>query len=157
MASLAYSSSGKSFAALSENDPLNPELIPSHYGLYFKIDTDPLEPTPYHYVELRSDPDLNQSKQLYSMEKKFDVPGTFLKSILLKESPEDEGELVESAWIVFVPPFSRVLFASEETIGPLKEIEAQSNYHSIELEFAYKDKPQTTVIKFDTGKTLTII
>jgi len=157
LATLAYGASGKSFAALSENDLLNPGFIPSHYAMQFTVAPSSLEPTSYYYMELRTDSNLSESKQLYKVEKELDVPGTFLKSIRLKATPEEEGKFIESVWVVFVPPFGKVLFAPGETLEDLESIEQESIYSQMELVFGYKDRPQETVLRFDTSKTLSVI
>lgn len=157
LSALAYGASGKSFAALAADDLLNPELIPSHYGLQFTVAEDPLGPPSYRYVEFRNDPQQNQSKTLYEAEKEWSVPGTFLKSIVLRSGSDDEEKEVLSAWVVFVPPFGKVLFASADDVGDLEEISSQSYARQIGLEFGYKDRPQTSWIWFDVGKTLSII
>ncbi len=170
LSTLAYALSSKSFAALSENDLTNPDLIPSHYALYFKSDDDYGSQSPYYYIELRSeivDSETQFAKSIYSIEKEIASPTVYLKEIRLKENDEDAGTPVDSAFIFFTPPFGKVNFVTghdeiigndSATINTISAFKESLENKIIELDFQYKDEEQTlTTLRFGADKILNIL
>jgi type II secretory pathway pseudopilin PulG len=170
LSTLAYALSSKSFAALSENDLTNPDLIPSHYALYFKTDEDYGDQSPYYYIELRAevvDAQNQLAKNIYSIEKEIASPAVYLKEIRIKESDEDEGTPVSSAIVFFTPPFGKVdivtghddiINGGSADINTISAFKESIDNKIIELDFQYKDEEQTlTTLRFGADKILNIL
>lgn len=170
LSTLAYALSSKSFAALTQDDLTNPELIPSHYALYFKSDDGYGDQSPYYYIELRSeivDAEIQLAESIYSIEKEIASPAVYLKEIRVKENDEDAGTPVDSAFIFFTPPFGKVNFITghdeiigdvSATINTISAFKESIGNKIIELDFQYKDEEQTlTTLRFGADKILNIL
>jgi len=155
LAGLIYGTSGKSFAALESGDLLDPQGIPSHYGFHFKKVDPPQILSSYRYMEFRNEPREKEWTPLYEIQKEW-TPGISLKSMVLKNDSETDGESFASLWVVFVPPFSKILFIPGEAMQPLEDLATSPLYRQMGLEFAYKDHPQSTWIWLDSHKRLRV-
>jgi len=167
---MGYSLAGKSIAALSEGDLMNTSLVPSHYALYFATDTDYGDQKPYKYLEMTTEiitSSEQETKLVYQKEKEIPSSAIYLKSIRLKKNESDPGLAVNSAFMLFVPPFGKVVFftghnslltdASYE-FNSLSSIKNASDYRFIELDFQYKDEEQTlTTLSFGVDKMINIL
>ncbi len=169
LSTAAYALSGKSFAALAADDLLNPELIPSHYGLLLKAEEGEGAGQSYRYFEWRSRPlheDPPTAKTLYWIEKELPSPGVSLRSIRLKQSLEDPGTPADSLLLVSVPPFGRLHVApgqgqlESDSPGDLDLPQALEDSLSIayaELDFSYDDEPLSLrTLRLGADKTLII-
>ncbi len=162
VSTMSYSMAGKSFASLSANDLMNPKLIPAAYALYFTKDDDYGDQTPYQYLELTAEEEgLNKSmKNSYKNPHDYASPSVYLKKIVLKG--ESNEKTVNSAYIIIMPPFGKILFVQEDENLLLHLVEDdlyqnQSDFDKIELYFQYKDDDATeSVISFDKGKVINI-
>lgn len=167
---IGYSLAGKSIAALSARDLTNPDLIPSHYALYFKSDDDYGDQAPYRYIEMTTeiiDSSIQKTNVLYQIEKEIASPVVYLKDIRLKTSESDTGTSVSSAYIIFTPPFGKIVFMNgydsllvddHETFNPITTFKDADNYKIIELDFQYKDDENSiTTLSFSTDKIINII
>jgi len=165
LSTLAYALSSKSFAALTQDDLTNPDLIPSHYALYFESDEDYGDQSPYRYIELRSGVADDRMQFIYDIEKEIASPAVYLKEIRIKENDGDGGATVNSAFIFFTPPFGKVSFVTgrDDIIsGSLTNIntifEESIDNKIIELDFQYKDEEQTlTTLRFGADKILNVL
>jgi len=153
VSTMSYSLAGKSFAAISADDLMNPELIPAAYSLYLKTDTDYGDQTPYKYLELSAESEgLDKPYKLsYEHEKEYDNPSVYLKEINLKNSESGNSVAVDSAYIVIMPPFGKILFVDEDDnfLNHMTENDLFQNQHDfdeIQLHFQYKDDELSEVV-----------
>lgn len=163
VSALSYALAGKSFASLSADELMNPDLIPAAYSLYFETDTDYGDQTPYRYLELTADRDgLNSTMALsYDQPNEYESPSVYLKEISLKKL----GTTVtttDSAHVIVLPPFGRLLFVNDDE-GLLLNIQEEDLYQNqhdfdeIELQFQYKDdEASLTTLSLDSGKVINI-
>ena len=167
---IGYSLAGKSIAALTEGNLMNPDLIPSHYALYFKRDDDFVDTTPYRYVELRSEIESSASqraKVIYQIEKEMPSPTVYISDIRLKTSGADSDNSIKSAYIFFVPPFGKIFFVSgydslvennTASFDPVTVFEESKNIQKIEIDFQYKDDEDSVMtLSFGTDKIINIL
>ncbi len=165
---MGYALAGKSIAALTSGDLNNPELIPSHYALFFQADDDYGNPTPYSYVECTTEI-LNRNqyntKSIYSIEKDMPSETVILKDIRLKMNESDSGQSVDSAFIFFSSPFAKVnLFNGHKSLVSdsnytFNSIETFKNtdFNYIDLVFQFKDDKDTrTIMTFGVDKVINI-
>lgn len=165
---IGYSLAGKSITALVEGDLANPELLPSHYALYFKTYEEYGNQSPYNYIEMRtgaSSGDDQIAKKLYQIEKEIPTSVVYLKEIRINGVLSRE---VDSAYIIFTPPFGKVYLVSGSTFRSFAEgdadfnltdaIEESDSNKKIELDFQYKDDEHTlTTVTFSTDKIINIL
>lgn len=167
---IGYSLAGKSIAALTEGDLMNPNLIPSHYALYFKKDDDFGNPTPYRYVEVRSEiqsSTTQQAKVLYQIEKEIPSPAIYISDIRLKTSESGSGNSVDSAYIFFTPPFGKIVFLNgydslvennSSSFDPISAFKESASIKGIELDFKYKDDEDSVMtLSFGADKIINIL
>jgi len=161
---ISYSLAGKSFAALSADDLMDPKNIPAAYALYFETDTDYGDQTSYRYMEFTAEEDgLNQAMELsYDIPHEYVSPAVYLKELNLINSITGTSQSVNSAYIVVVPPFGKILFVNkgENFITGLSAdgfYQDQKNFDEIELHFQYKDDELSeTVISLNQSKIINI-
>jgi prepilin-type N-terminal cleavage/methylation domain-containing protein len=167
---IGYSLAGKSIKALTEGDLMNPDLIPSHYALYFKKDDDFGDPTPYKYVELRSEIESSttqRAKVIYQVDKEMPSPVVYISDIRLKTSESGGGNSVDSAYIFFTPPFGKVVFSdnynslvenSSSSFDPIAAFKESVDIKGIELDFKYKDDEDSIMtLSFGADKIINIL
>lgn len=165
VSTISYSLAGKSFAALSADDLMNPKLIPAAYSLYFATDTDYGDQTPYKYLELTADEEgLEKSMSLsYEYDHEYRSPSVFLKGISLKNSETGSITTTDSAYIIILPPFGKLLFVNddENLLLHLNEkdlYQNQRDFDEIELHFQYKDDESSeTIMTLNKSKVINII
>ncbi len=166
---IGYSLAGKSIAALVQGDLMNPSLIPSHYALYLKKDDESGNPTPYRYVELRSEIESGGSqriKVLYQIEKEMPSPAVYISDIRLRKSQSDSGSSVDSAYMFFTPPFGKISFVSgydsliennTASFDPIVVLGGARDIQKIEIDFKYKDDEDSiTTLSFGADKIINI-
>ncbi len=165
---IGYSLAGKSITALSEGDLTNPELLPSHYALYFRTYDEYGNQSPYNYIEMRAGASngLGQiANKLYQIEKEIPTSVVYLKEIRIINS---SSKSVDSAYIIFTPPFGKIYLVSGSTFESFAEGDADFNLTNaiegsigntkIELDFQYKDDEHTlTTLTFSTDKIINIL
>lgn len=165
---IGYSLAGKSITALSADDLTNPELLPSHYALYFKTYDEYGNYSPYSYIEMRvgeSNGSDKIAKKLYQIEKEIPSSVVSLKEIRIDGV---SSKTVDSAYIVFTPPFGKVYLVSgsahesfaegESDLNLTDAFEESQNNTKIELDFQYKDDEHTlATITFSTDKIINIL
>ncbi|MBU1682788.1 hypothetical protein KJ742_02485 [Patescibacteria group bacterium] len=167
---MGYALAGKSIAALSAGDLMNPDFIPSHYALHFKTDSDFGDPEPYYYMEMTTeviDSDTQDAKTLYQTEKEMPSPVVYLKDIRLKTDESDPGTSVNSAFMFFTPPFGKITFVSgydslltdeNYSFNPIDAFEDAYEDQIIELDFQFKDdETSVTTLSFGTDKVINIL
>jgi len=167
---MGYALAGKSIAALSAGDLTNPDLIPSHYALYFKTNTDFGDPEPYYYMEMTTEiisSDTQDTKSLYQIEKEMPSPVVYLKDIRLKTNESDPGISINSAFMFFTPPFGKITFVSgydslvvdeNYSFNSIDAFEDDYDNQIIELDFQFKDdETSVTTLSFGTDKVINIL
>jgi prepilin-type N-terminal cleavage/methylation domain-containing protein len=166
---MAYSISGKSITASVEGDLMNPDLIPSYYALYFQTAEDYGADKPHYYVEMRTDMETEpytETGVMYKIAKELPSPTVYLREIRVKKDNTDTGTPVDSVFMVFVPPFGKVLFLSnmdslitaDSTFDSDEVFREAADYKAVELDFQYKDEEQTlATLRFGTDKVLNIL
>jgi hypothetical protein len=167
---LGYAVSGKSVAALSAGDMMNPGLIPSQYALFFKSAPDYGADNSYYYIEAATSIGATgerQTKQIYQTAKELPSPGIYLKSIRIKRGADDAGQTVASATIFFSPPFARITLVPgmerlvNDTAYSFDEhtvFNESAQNKIIELTYQFKDEePHTTSLSFNTDKIINVL
>ncbi len=165
VSTLNYSLAGKSFAALSAKQLMNPELIPEAYALYFQVDPSYGAQTPYDYLEFTANSDSEQKSLKSSYQKQNDYPNSsvYLKSITLLNSRKQSHLDLKNAFIFILPPFGKVIFLNEnlESLAHLNSEKLEKNmdeYDQIKLTFQYKDDSKNAItLSFDKNKILNIL
>lgn len=166
---IGYSLAGKSITALYEDDLTNPELMPSHYALYFKSYDEHGDYSPYSYIEMRADASYGAdqiARKLYQVEKEIPTSVVYLKEIRINNNTSSAE--VDSAYIIFTPPFGKVYLVSGSTYKSFAEGDADFNLTDaleesggntkIEFDFQYKDDEHTlTTLTFSTDKIINIL
>ena len=164
VSTLSYALAGKTFASLSADELMDPTLIPAAYSLYFETDTDYGDQKPYKYFEIKADQEgLNQSmSRSYDFEHEYESPSVFLKGITLKKAGV-EIATVDTAHIIILPPFGRILFVHDDE-GLLQNMmeenlyQNQDDFDEIQLHFQYKDDENTlTTLTMNKGKVINIL
>lgn len=165
VSTLSYSLAGKSFAAISADDLMNPDFIPEAYALYFQVqDKDGYQP-PYHYLEFTSSTSLEEKalKSSYQKENEYPNSTVFLKEIYLLNSTDQTTVKAEAAYIFILPPFGRVVFVNEnldtlDNFSQEKIQESIQSYDQIQMTFQYKDdEKNVSKLTFDKSKILNIL
>jgi len=168
VSAMGYSLAGKSIAALSSGDISNPNLIPSHYAIYFHKDDDYGAPTPYNYTECSTDiisNDTYLTKTIYSIKKDMPSESIFLKDIRLRVSEVDSGNSVDSAYIFFSAPLAKVNIISgynalvSNLSYSFNSLDAftNSDFKYIDLIFQFKDEENSiTTLTFGIDKIINI-
>lgn len=170
LTNIGYSLAGKSITALTAGDLMNPDLIPSHYALYFKADDDFGDPAPYKYVEMRSEIEsstVQKAKVIYQIDKEMPSPTIYISDIRLKTSESESGSSVDSAYIFFIPPFGKVVFIngnhdslvenSSSSFDPLSSFQEYADIKGIELDFKYKDDDDSVMtLCFGSDKIINV-
>ncbi len=165
VSTIDYSLAGKSFAALSADDLMNPELIPAAYSLYFETSDTYGDQAPYKYLELSADEEgLSKSMSLsYEYEHEYEAPAVYLKEIVLKNSVNSGSTTTDSAHIIILPPFGKILFVNDDETLLLHPMEGdlyqnQNDFDEIELHFQHKDDESSeTILTLDKGKVINIL
>jgi len=161
---ISYSLAGKSFAALSADDQMNPDLIPAAYSLYFEVDNYG-DQKPYKYLELTAEEEgLSKAMKLsYEMDHDYESSTVYLKEITLKNSNTGTSKSVNSAYIMVLPPFGKLLFVDENKnfLSHLNEddfYQNQREFDEINLLFQYKDDEITeTILSLNSSKIINIL
>jgi len=165
VSTMSYSLAGKSYAALSEDDLMNPELIPAAYLLYFQKDADFGGERIYKYLELTAEEALSEKplKTSYEFDHELSSPGVFLQDISLLNRVTGASQQVDAAYIVIMPPFGKVLFINDDQ-SFLSRLDAEELYRDredfdeIQLTFQYKDRDfEAGTLSFSKDKILNIL
>lgn len=165
VSALSYALAGKSFASLSADELINPDLIPAAYALYFETDTDYGDQTPYRYLELTAvDEGLNSTMELsYDYANEYESPAVYLKGITLTNSETGASKATDSAYIIVIPPFGRLLFVDDDEsylqhVSETDFYQNQQDFDGIQLHLQYKDDEDSlTALTLNKAKVINIL
>ncbi len=159
---MGYSLAGKSLTNASNNDLMDASLIPSRYALYFQKNDTWGDQYPYRYLEMTTEVKTDGSqntKVSYNHEKELPTSTVYISDIRLIQNDGNEVS-VNSSFIIFTPPFSKINFFPNQDPATFNKdirqvIKDNDKYDSIEIDLMYKDELiSLTTLKFGKDKIL---